>query len=65
MQIEEYDGYGTILLPEVVGHTNAHVFKEALQELYDRGYNIIEVDCNRLTMVCTLGISGFWCFKGN
>ncbi len=63
MQVEEHDGYVTIILPEVVGLDCAHELKEALQSLYDKGYNIIEVDCNRLTMISTAGISGFVVFQ--
>ncbi len=56
MQVEEHDGYGTVILPEVIGLNSNHDFKQALQSLYDRGYSIIEVDCKRLTMICSAGI---------
>lgn len=63
MQIKEHDKHGTIILPEVVGHNNAPALKEALQGLYDKGYNIIEVDCSRLTMISTAGIGSFVVFQ--
>ncbi len=63
MQVHQYDEYGTITLPEVLDlHCNQQ-FKQALQSLYDQDYKTIEVDCNRLTMICTAGIGSLVFFQ--
>lgn len=65
IQINENDGYGTIILPEIIGHDNAYAsaFPKAQQALYDNGYETIEVDDHRLKMIHITRIGSFVVFQ--
>ncbi len=56
MEAKKHEGYGEIILPEVVDLTNASEFKQALQSLYDQGYNTINVNCMNLQMIDGTGL---------
>ncbi len=56
MQVEKYEEYANIILPEVVDLMTAPEFKKALKSLYDQEYNTIKVDCGQLEMIDSAGI---------
>ncbi len=63
MQVEEHEGFGNIILPEVVDLTNAPAFKQALKSLYEQGYNTINVDCSQLEMIDSAGLGSLVLFQ--
>lgn len=63
MQVKQYDGYGTITLPEVLDLNCNQQFKKSLQSLCDQDYRLIEVDCSHLAMICTAGIGSLILFQ--
>ncbi len=63
MQVEEHEGFGNIILPDVVDLTNAPAFKQALKSLYEGGYSTILVNCNHLEMIDSAGIGSLVLFQ--
>lgn len=63
MHIEIHEQCGKVVPPEKIDLTNVGEFKHALQSLYERGYNSIEVDCIDLAMIDSAGLGNLVMFQ--
>lgn len=63
MQAEHHADYAVLNLPDKVIIPNSGEFKEALQDLYDQGYKNIFIDCSKLRMFDTAGLSSVAVFQ--
>jgi anti-sigma B factor antagonist len=63
MQVDQFDGYANVILPEVVDLINAPNFKQALKTLYEEGCNAINVDCSHLEMIDSAGLGSLVFFQ--
>ena len=63
MQVEHHEDYAVLNLPDKVIIPNSGEFREALQELYDRGYKNVLIDCSKLRMFDTAGLSSVAVFQ--
>ena len=63
MQVENYEGYASIILPEVIDLINAPEFKKVLKSLYEQNYNMINVDCSQLEMIDSAGLGSLVLFQ--
>ncbi len=63
MQVDQFDGYANVILPEVVDLIVAPEFKQALKTLYEEGCNTINVDCGQLEMIDSAGLGSLVFFQ--
>lgn len=56
-QINYSSLHPVVIPPDRVDLTNSHSFKEALQEVYDKGYKIVQVDFSNLYFIDSAGLA--------